>query len=193
MVVTRAYISGDRFGVYWFDTPSRAAKGNPMTTWYARLALAGLLVAVAGGAAAAVTVTFAHPDDYVSMPLSAKERTRVYEDLTDHFEKLMDKLPKGTDLHVEVIDLELAGRIESVNRAGQEVRSMREGVDWPRMALRYTFTRGNTVVAQGEDQISNMNYLGRLRRVNDQTLIYEKQMISDWFRSVIASEKLAVR
>lgn len=165
-----------------------------MKNWTRRLALAGLLVVAAGGAAAAASVKFTHVDDYGAMPFALQDRERVYKDLSEHFDRLAAKLPAGTDLNVEVLRLDLAGRVHPNFRGGEDIRVLRGGADWPRMHLRYTLTRGGAVVAQGDDEISDMDYLDHIRRLGgDGTLVYEKQMIDDWFKNKIVDGKLATR
>ena len=165
-----------------------------MITWTRRLALAGLLAVAAGGAAADVSVTFSNADGYGAMPTASWDRERVLKDLSAYFAKLGAKLPPGTDLKIDVLDLDLAGRVRPNFRGGEELRILNGGADWPHMHLRYTLTQGGRVLAQGDDEISNMNYLERMSRVNaDPSWRYEKQMIDDWFASKIVNGKLATR
>jgi hypothetical protein len=166
-----------------------------MKQWTRRLALAGLLVVAAGGASADVTVKFSNLEDYGSMPFAPQDRERIYKELTEYFDKLGTRLPAGTDWKVEVLDLDLAGRVQPNFRGGEDIRILRGGADWPRMHIRYSLSQGGKVIAEGDDQFSDMDYLERTRRANggNQTLPYEKQMIDDWFKAKIVDRKLATR
>lgn len=165
-----------------------------MKQWTRRLALAGLLGMAAAGASAGVTVKFSNLEDYGSMPFSPQDRERIYKELTEYFDKLGARLPAGTDWNVEVLDLDMAGRVQPNFRGGEDIRILRGGADWPRMHVRYSLSQGGKVIAEGDDQFSDMNYLERTRRANggNQTLPYEKQMIDDWFKAKIDG-KLAAR
>jgi hypothetical protein len=166
-----------------------------MKTWRTRLALAGLMALATSGATAAVSVKFSNLDDYGSMPFALQDREHIYKELTEYFEQLGTKLPAGTDWNVEVLDLDMAGRIHPNFRGGEDIRILRGGADWPRMHVRYSLTRGGAVIAEGDDQVSDMSYLQHARRANfgNQTLPYEKQMIDDWFKAKILDGKLAAR
>lgn len=153
------------------------------------LALASLFLVSAGGASAAVTVTFVQPDQYADLPFSSWDREQVLTDLREHFTKLSKTLPAGTDLKIEVLDVDLAGRIYPNFRGGHDLRILRGGADWPHMRLRYTVEQDGKVVSSGEDKLSNMMYLDRMNRYfTGDPLRYEKQMIDEWFK-----EKIAVR
>ena len=154
-----------------------------MNTLLKHLALAGLVLLSAGGASAAVTVAFSHPENFRDMPFSPTDRERVLKELGDHFALLGKDLPPGQDLRIEVLDLDLAGRIHHSFRGRDDIRVMRGGADWPRMQLRYSLESQGHVIASGEDHLSDMMYMNRLNRYSDgETLRYEKRMIDDWFK-----------
>jgi hypothetical protein len=152
-----------------------------MKTTFKCLALAGLLALSAGAASAAVTVAFSHPENYYDMPFAPFDRERVLKDLEEHFAKLGATLPPGQDLRIEVMELDLAGRLRP-NFRGQELRVLSGGADWPHMVLRYTLEANGHVLYSGEDEIKDMMYMSRLNRYFDgDTLRYEKRMIDEWF------------
>jgi hypothetical protein len=105
----------------------------------------------------------------------------VLKDLEEHFAKLGATLPPGQDLRIEVMELDLAGRLRP-NFRGQELRVLSGGADWPHMVLRYTLEANGHVLYSGEDEIKDMMYLNRLNRYMDgDSLRYEKRMIDEWF------------
>lgn len=161
-----------------------------MNTQLLRLALAGLVLLCAGGASAAVTVTFSHPEDFHDMPLSATDREQILKDLSDHFAYLGKRLPPGQDLRVEVLDLELAGQIQPNFRNQQDVRIVRGSADWPHMKVRYTLESNGKVIDSGVEEMRDMGYLGHINRYSEvDRLRWEKPMIDDWFTKKFAPRK----
>jgi hypothetical protein len=160
-----------------------------MKTTFKCLALAGLMALSAGAASAAVTVAFSHPEKYLDMPFSPVDRQRVLEQLSEHFAKLGARLPPGQDLRVEVLDLDMAGRLHP-NFRGRELRILNGGADWPHMVVRYTLEANGRVIASGRDDLSDMMYLDRINRYQDgDTLRYEKRMIDEWFTNKFAPRR----
>jgi hypothetical protein len=158
-----------------------------------QLALAGLFLVSAGGALADVTVTFSRPENYADLPFVPWERENVLKDLTAHFTELGKSLPPGEDLRVEVLDVDLAGRIDH-GRGGRDIRILRGGADWPHMHIRYALEAGGKVIRSGEAHVSDMTYLNRQNRYADgDTLRYEKQMIDEWFTKTIGPRRIANR
>jgi hypothetical protein len=153
------------------------------------LALAGLVLLSAGGASAAVTVSYYQPEHYGDLPFATWEREQVLQDLSAHFDKLGKTLPAGQDLKVEVLDLKLAGRLHPRSGA-QEIRVLTGRADWPRMHIRYAVESGGKVISGGESQLSDMSYMDRVNRYSDgDRLRYEKRMIDDWFRKTIVAKQ----
>jgi hypothetical protein len=161
-----------------------------MNTLFKKMALALLVGLSAGGASAAVTVAFSHPENYHDLPFATTDRERVLKDLGEHFASLAKDLQPGQDLRVEVTDLDLAGRLHPNFRGGQELRVLNGGADWPHMALRYSLESNGRVISSGEESLSDMTYMDRINRYNDSdTLRYEKRMIDDWFKNKFVAHK----
>ena len=155
-----------------------------------KMALAVLVVLTAGGASAAVSVAFSHPESYRDLPFAQTDREAVLKELGEHFAWLGKELPAGQDLKVEVLELDMAGRIRPNFRGGQDLRVLRGGADWPQMVLRYSLESNGRVIASGEDKLSDMDYLGHINRYADgDSLRYEKRMIDDWFRKKFAARR----
>ncbi len=161
-----------------------------MNTKLHSLALAGLVLLSAGAASAAVTVTFSHPENFRDMPFSPTDREQILQDLSEYFAHLGERLLPGQDLRVEVLDLDLAGRLHPNFRGQQDVRILRGGADWPHMKVRYTLESNGKVIDSGVDDISDMAYLDHINRYSDgDRLRYEKHMIDDWFTKKFAPRK----
>jgi len=158
-----------------------------MTSFMKTLALGGLLALAAGGASAAVKVTYVQPENFPDMPFATWERDEILQQLTEHFDKLGKALPPGQDLRIEVLDFDPAGRLLPNRAAGRDLRVLTGQADWPRMKLRYTVEQNGQVLKSGEAQLSDMNYQsGPHRYFDSEPLRYEKEMIDEWFEKAIA-------
>jgi hypothetical protein len=153
-----------------------------------RTMLAAAVALLATSAAwAEVTVTYVKPDDYTDVPRSVIERDRVLKDFSEYFAKLDKKLPAGQSLKIEVLDIDLAGRLYPRYSGGDDIRVLKGGADWPRMHLRYTLSQDGQTLRSGDEQLSNMNYqMSMTRYADSEPLRYEKQMLDDWFKKTIA-------
>ena len=152
----------------------------------ALVATAAVLALEAGSAGAAVTVTFPKSEGYMDMPFSASDKDRVLKDLQSHFDKLGAKLPPGQDLTVEVLDIDLAGRIEPHFRFGNDVRILKGRADWPVIQLRYRIESQGKVLHSGDARVDDKSYLDRFNRYSaNESLRYEKRMLDDWFNAVM--------
>ena len=151
------------------------------------LVLTTLVLALGGtNAGAAATVTFTQPEGYVDMPFAPWEKERVMKELKEHFEKLGAKLPQGHDLTVEVLDIDLAGRIEPQLHFGQDIRVLKGRADWPMIALRYRVESQGKALASGEARVDDKSYLDHFNRYSaNESLRYEKRMLDDWFKTVL--------
>ena len=154
------------------------------------LLCAGLLLAPAAASWAKVTVTFTKPDNYADMPFSRVDRERVMQELQDYLVQLGAKLPADRDLKLEILDIDLAGRVDPGRFRFDDVRIMRGRADWPRMDIRYSLESNGKVIEQGEDQLADMSYMDRVNSYwNSEPLRYEKQMIDDWFKKKFLKTK----
>ena len=150
-----------------------------------------LALACFASQAGTVSVRFIEPDKYVDAGHGrVLENTQVV--LREHFKHLAATLPATQSLDIQVLDIDLAGDVRPWQRVWPEVRVMRGTVDWPRMTLHYTLRDGERIVVQGEDSLSDMNYLhgsraqpGRL----SEPLPYEKRMLTSWFNERLLGQR----
>jgi hypothetical protein len=150
----------------------------------------GSLLCAGAAAQAAVTVNFVKAEDYPDMPLSTADRDDILHNISAYFTRLGTNLPEGTDLRIDVLDLDLAGHLEPSRRGSRDLRILRGGADWPRMTLRYAVESGGKVINSGEAKIQDMDYQSHASRMSDSDpLRYEKRMIDDWFYKTIAPRK----
>jgi len=155
---------------------------------YATLAAAGAMMTA--DAMASVTVTFTEPEKYADMPFSYFDKQRIMDDLQRHFDKLGASLPAGQDLKIEILDIDLAGRIDQTARAPLDLRILRGGADWPTITLRYKLESQGKVLKFGEERIADMAYLEGTNHYNTgESLRYEKQMLDRWFKKTLLPAK----
>ncbi|MGY4830532.1 DUF3016 domain-containing protein [Sphaerotilaceae bacterium SBD11-9] len=114
------------------------------------------------------------------------ETERVEKTLTEHFQALGKKwLAPGSQLSVEVTEIDLAGRIppSSINR----LRVLGSGADWPRIVLNFELVRADGQTERGEASVTDMNYMMNQPYVySSDSLAYEKRMLDNWFRQRFA-------
>ncbi|CAN7257436.1 DUF3016 domain-containing protein [Duganella sp. LjRoot269] len=154
--------------------------------------LAAAVLLASAAAWADVSVTFVKPEEFADVPRNSIDRDRTLKDFSDYFATLNKKLPAGQNLKVEILDIDLAGRLWP-RRTGDDIRVMNGGADWPHIHLRYTLEQNGQVLRSGDEHISNMMYQQRINRYSDgDPLRYEKQMLDEWFDKNIVP-KVAAR
>lgn len=148
------------------------------------LAAAAAMLATSA-AWAQVSVSYVKPEDFTDVSRSAIDRERTLAQFTDYFKSLEKKLPAGQSLKIEVLDIDLAGRLYP-RRTADDIRVMNGGADWPHMHLKYKLEQDGQVLRSGDEQLSDMNYQGRMGPYFDNDpLRYEKRMLDDWFNKSI--------
>ena len=151
-----------------FDTPSVLAS------------LGLLLSASTVLAAGTVQVSYVQPDRFADV--GRAEREDNLKALSKHFEALASRLADGQKLNIEVLDVDLAGEVRRSRRAGQDVRVLRGGADWPRIALRYTLESAGQAVRHGENKLTDLAYAQRAADSRSgEALHAEKRMLDAWF------------
>lgn len=139
--------------------------------------------ALAAQASGQVEVSFNADGHYTDAGHGTWERERTEKTLARYLQGLGARLPEGQVLKVTVTDIDLAGW----QRLGlNDFRVMRGGTDWPRIALRYELTEQGRTLKAGEENLVDMAYLDRPRRLQNTDLPYEKRMLADWFDSRFA-------
>jgi len=176
------------------DLTVRSVKGVIMKTLkHLALAAALFLPLAAIPAQAGVGVTFvdakkftdANPHSYYK---GGKDQDRALGALRTHIEEQAGKyLRPGQDLQIEVLGVDLAGRIDWWSGWYQDVRVLRD-IDSPAIKVRYTLTENGRTLASGEERIIDMGYLRRINvwHGSERSLRYEKAMLSQWLRDRIS-------
>ena len=148
-----------------------------------------LILAVSGALAlplqAAVTVTNGDPDRFTDARDRNSDPVKVMKNIEQHLKRLGDRyLPPNTELKIEVLDLDRAGRPDP----STEIRVMRGGADIPCIEMRYTLARDGAVAVSRGERVCDLDYLRRLPlRANEHDpLAFEKRMIDEWFQERFA-------
>lgn len=147
--------------------------------------------APAAWAAATVKVSFPDPPRFTDAGNTPRDVANTTRDLAAHLSALGQKLlADGDVLTVEILDIDLAGRIES-GRRGQ-VRIVNGRADWPSIALRYTLAGASPLA--GEERIDDMDYQrGAGTLSSAEPLRYEQRMLDEWFKARLIDRKPAPR
>jgi len=138
-------------------------------------------------AAADVRVSFADPERYTDASIRGDHRigpdAPALQVIRGHLRRLGERYLRPDDvLSIEILDIDLAGRYEPWRFPGQDLRYMRE-VTWPTIKVRYTLLRQGSAALDGEEVVTDQNYLMRAgARHSGTPLFYEKAMLDDWFR-----------
>lgn len=147
-------------------------------------ALLALLVAGVPAAAQPVSVRYLTPERFTdaenrlgsgqSLRVTLSEMTRIFEDLGR-------RLPPGDSLAVNVLDIDLAGYERPGVGLPQSVRVVQDFTP-PRIRLAYSLRRKGRVVAQGEDTVTDINFMQAANpRFSAGGLYYERAVLRDWF------------
>lgn len=150
--------------------------------------VATALVLGAGAAAAgSVAVRFVQPETYTDILDNDQDAMANLEALTHHFQSLGQKyVPEGQTLHIDVMDIDLAGRLRPLRRGGM-VRVVGGQIDWPRITLRYQLQGAGVTPQPTEETLTDMAYTLHLGRDSLATqLDIEKRLLRTWFRKHFA-------
>lgn len=134
---------------------------------------------------AAVTVSFVEPSRYNDADDSSGNPLRTMLELETHLKGLGDRyLGPGETLRIEVLNIDLAGRVQSFRGTGWGVRFLNGDADWPRIELRYTLESKGNISKPVQETIADMAYLRRVdREYSSVSLPYEKRMLDEWFKA----------
>ncbi len=151
------------------------------------MALAAALGAPLAAQAGEATVQFVAPETYSDADLGQRPgaergRAQVLGEIERHLQGLARRsLPADQTLAVEVLDVDLAGRVEPFALGGSQALRVVRAIDIPRIHLRYRLQQGDRTVAQGEERLSDLGFLNSpWRRVGTEPLGHEKALLDRW-------------
>jgi len=156
-----------------------------MSRFAFRLAIAALAASLSAAAAAgSAEVSFSDPRKFTDIGPYGDQRqaTANCDEIAAHLKKLAEtRLPADETLQIEVLDVDLAGRLQPWRHHEFDVRVMHP-VTWPSIRLKYRLTRNGEALASGQEVVSDMDYLERINGYpSSDSLRYEKRMLDDWF------------
>jgi hypothetical protein len=143
-----------------------------------------LAAAAAAQAAGTVNVSFVEPDKYYDSGNSQFDKPANLKTIEQFLQELGRRhLPDGQVLHIEVLNIDLAGYVRPT-RQTSDLRIVRGKADWPSFQLRYALSAGGQPVKNGEERVADLNYSGHIATYGTRDpLRYEKQMLESWFRA----------
>jgi hypothetical protein len=148
------------------------------------------LMFMSASAHASITVRFVGAERYRDVEAgSSGSRDATLNALRRHFDTLGSRyLGMGLDLTVEVLDIDLAG--ERLPQGATSTRII-TGATPPSISLRYTLRERGRFVRQSEVALSDLNFqMGSAARSGDR-LAYEKEPLTDWFRTTFGAARRA--
>ena len=137
---------------------------------------------------AAVTVSYGDPDRFTDAGDTNSDPRKVMLTLERHLKELGDRyLPPHSNLKIEVLDLDRAGR--PYMNLPTEIRIVTGKADMPCIELSYTLEAGNKVLQSRRERVCDPDYLRPLETPYNEhdPLVYEKRMLAQWFRERFAA------
>ena len=163
-----------------------------MRLTFVTLAVA-LAATLAGPARAAGTVEvgFLPYDRYADAGLDPTDARNNETALSAYLQQLGTRwLPDGQTLKIDVLELDLAGYRRDTSRGNRRIS--RDLADSPRMIVHYVLSEGSTVLASGEERLTDMGYLYHWTDANpSENLRAEKRMLDKWFKARFVDRKPA--
>jgi hypothetical protein len=159
--------------------------------------IAVFIVASAAGAMAAnatMRVTFVHPERFSDASFDRGYAWGPDEPalsrLKAHLEALGAKhLRPDQTLAIEILDVDLAGRLEWPRGFAGELRVLTD-IDAPRFVIRYRLSEGARQVLRAEETVTDVNFRSRTGAYfRSDRLRYEKALLDDWFRARILERR----
>jgi Protein of unknown function (DUF3016) len=150
--------------------------------------LAAAIMFIALPLHAAVTVSYGDPDRFTDAGDINSDPRKVMITLERHLKELGDRyLPPQSNLKIEVLDLDRAGRPRM--NLPTEIRIVNGKVDMPCIELNYTLESGNKVLQSRRERVCDPNFLRPMdssQYSEHDPLIYEKRLLDQWFRERFA-------
>jgi hypothetical protein len=133
--------------------------------------------------AAAVTVTYGNPDRFTDAGDRSSDPVKVMQAIEAHLKRLGRDLPPGTDVKIEIHDLDRAGRPRM--NLPTEMRVMTGKADPPCVDLSYTVVANGAATPAKRERVCDTAFLRPLppRASENDPLVYEKRMLEEWFKA----------
>jgi len=138
--------------------------------------------AVVSSAAFAGTadVKFIDPDNMTDLATNKFEEADTMRTLTNYVQHLAERLPADQVLHVEFLDVDLAGTWRETKRG--RVRTVKNRADPPKFHVRYSLESQGKVVRSGDERLTDLDYTNHVFLGSTSTPLYfEKRVLDKWF------------
>lgn len=153
--------------------------------------LLAVLLSASNVSAATVEVSWTEPEKYRDIRSGEQSRkhfeARVFKSLTEHFEKMAEKLPENQTLKVDITDVDLAG---DVNAGGiRQIRIVKD-LYFPRIKFSYQLLDSNNeTLIKDEANVKDMGFMqSSSLRYKSKSFGYEKKMLDEWFAETFKPE-----
>jgi hypothetical protein len=145
-----------------------------------RILLAAAALLSSAAFAGTADVRFIDPGSMSDLATNQWEEADTMKAITNHFQQLAQKLPADQVLHVDVLDVDLAGNWHNTRRG--RIRTVADRADPPKFHLQYTLESHGQVLRQGDDRLTDINYARHAVSVRTPAPLYhEKRLIDEWF------------
>jgi hypothetical protein len=135
-----------------------------------------------------VQVNFQNPDRYTDVDRFSDESTRAMKAIRETLTSLGSRhLPANANLRVDVIDIDLAGRLIPSARAGKDIRVQGGYANPANIRLHYLLEENGRVIVEKEETIHGLAYQRTIStRNSNEAFTHEKNMLEQWFREALA-------
>jgi hypothetical protein len=135
-----------------------------------------------------VEVVFAQPERYRDAGTTAADARANLDMLCAFLQSEAGRwLRPGQSLHLEVDDIDLAGRVLQVQEQLQPLRVLEDTADWPRIELRYTLRDADGVQRSAIASVSDPTYLQQPIPNTGEPLRYERRMLARWLQHELSA------
>ena len=153
-----------------------------------RIVFLGALALIASRAfAGSAEVRFVAPEKFSDLGDHKWEESANMDDLSRYIRHLAQQLREGQVLHVDILDVDLAGEPRETRKG--RVRVARD-VSFPAIRLRYQLEVNGQIIQSNEERLTDLDYRHHIReaRAATTTLYFEKRMLDDWFQRTFGSD-----
>lgn len=150
-------------------------------------AVAALILGAGSALAGTAEVNFVEPDRYSDAGgrggmRDVPMREVVLREIRAHLVDLAQRnLPANQTLKIDITDIDIAGRRDVLGAGVEDVR-VYDDISPPRIRLTFVLSEDGRTVSEGEERLSDPNYLNTVARVpQGDPLRYERPMLTKWF------------
>ncbi len=150
---------------------------------FAAILIASLAaIILAHPADAAVSVSFVDPQNYSDFRSeSGSQRDGMLGELRQTMMELGGRyLKPGQTLNIEVLDVQRAGLFRDTTPSHTAILTPNTP---PRIDVQYTLRQNGKIILSAHEAITDIDYfLDQSSHLSSDRLVYEKQVLRDWFR-----------